>query len=755
MMAFRAAALAAMLGLASVATAAQPSGSASVRGIVRDSASGAPLAAAVVRLVELHRETRTHEDGSFVIAAVPAGEYRLVVQRIGYASLARTVRVAAAEVRLALAMRAAPMQLAASVVTGQISERGSVDAITSTTVLSDARLERRLDATLAATVAGTPGVAMASMGPATARPVLRGMSGDRVLILEDGMRPGDLSSTSMDHAVSIDPLMATKVEVVRGPMSLLYGSSALGGVVNVIRQEVPTIAALHAHGTVTAQASSVNAGGTIGGMAEGPLLGFTVRGEGSVRRAGDLRTPVGPMANTDVAQLNAAVGASRVRDWGYAGLSYRFHANDYGLPGGFVGAHPGGVDITMRRHTVRSESEWHPRRGRLESLKANLSFTDYEHSEIAGSGAVATRFEQLMSVGEVVARHGAVGPFASGAVGVRGQYRDITTAGALRTPSTADWSAAAFVVEEIGQGPLRVQVGARYDRARFIPLEAQDVVVQDDTVPARPRTFGALSGSVGVLYRLENGLRFGASASRSYRTPDFNELYSDGPHLAAYSYDVGNPRIGQETGLGAEAFVRLERERVRGELAAFANRMDGYLFPRNTGELGRQGERWKFQYANEDAVLTGAEGEVEWTIAEHIVADASASYVRGRIRGPRDTIPGLGGAPDVLESRYLPLMPPLNGRLGLRHETPSWSYGGSVRWAARQDLLGDFETETAGYATGDLFVGRRLLLGGRLHSITLRVENLLDAEVRQHLSRTKVILPEAGRNVSLLYRVQF
>lgn len=755
MSAFRTAFLAVLSCIPFAAMSAQGARAVTVSGVVRDSATGAPLAAAVVRLVELHRETRTHEDGAFAINVVPPGRYQLVVQRIGYRSVNRALEVGSAAVTVDIALREAPMQLAASVVTGQISERGSADAITATSVLSEAKLDRRLDGTLGATVAGTPGVSVSQMGPATARPVLRGMSGDRVLILEDGMRPGDLSSTSMDHAVAIDPLTASKVEVVRGPMSLLYGSSALGGVVNLIRQEVPTLLASHAHGTLSAQASSVNSGLTVGAVGEAPLLGFTVRGEGSVRRAGDLRTPVGTLGNTSLGLVSGSVGASKVGEWGYTGVSYRFYQNDYGLPGGFVGAHPNGVDIGMTRHMVRSETEWHPREGRFESVKLNLSFTDYEHEEIGSNGNVATRFAQLMTVGEGVARHRALGPFSSGAWGVRAQYRDVLTAGALRTPNTADWSAAAFVIEEAGTGPLRVQVGARYDVARFLPLEAASVVVQADTFAAAARTFGALSASVGALYRMENGVRFGASVSRAYRTPDFNELYSDGPHLAAYSYDVGNPRIGQETGLGLDLFARLERERVRVEVAAFMNRMDGYIFPRNTGELGRQGERWKFQYANEDATLAGAEGEFEWTLAEHIVLDGSMSYVRGTIRGSRDTIPAVGTDTARLESANLPLQPPLNGRLGLRHETAGWSYGGGLRWAARQERLGDFETETAAYATGDLFVGRRLLLGGRLHSVTLRVENLLDAEIRDHLSRTKLIIPEAGRNVSLLYRVQF
>lgn len=724
-------------------------------GRITDAASGAPLAAAAIRLVEIHREARSHEDGTFTLGAVLPGQYQLTVQRIGYRSLSRVVEVRVGMDSLRLTMTASPLQLGATVVTGQVSERGAADAISPANVLSDAKLDRVLDGTVAATIRGTPGVAMASMGPATARPVIRGLSGDRVLLLEDGQRPGDLSSSSMDHAVAVEAVTARKMEVVRGPMSLLYGSSALGGVVNVIRQEVPALALDHLHGGLSVQASSVNDGGTVGGYAEFPFAGLAVRAEGSGRFAGDLRTPVGRLVNTGVASAGAALGVSKVGDWGYSGLSYRFYGNEYGIPGGFVGAHPGGVDIRMLRHTLRSETDWHPRASRFESVKATGTFTGYQHQELTSGGGVATGFQQMMGAFELVARHAHTGVAEGGVLGFRAQYRDIDPSGAIRATRTADWSLAGFVVEEFGAGPLRAQAGLRYDIARFVPLEDRNIVVQDDTLPVVPRTFGALSASLGAIYSWPNGLRLGASVSRSYRTPDFNELYSDGPHLAAYSYDVGDPRNDQETGLGADVFLRVDRVRLRAEIAAFANRMQGYLFPRNTGEIGRVGERWKFQYTNEDATLVGAEGELELTLVEHLVLEATASYVRGTIAGSRDTIPGTDGEPDRLESRYLPLMPPLNGRVGLRHETPQWSVGGGLRLSARQTLLGDFETETPAYATADLSIARRFVVGSRLHSLTLRVDNLFDAEVREHLSRTKEIIPEAGRNIALLYRVQF
>ena len=758
---------------------------ATVAGVVVDSTTGRPLPAAQVRLLGLNRGELAHDDGTFAFEGLPPGRYTVAVQRVGYGTAEATVTVAPgarAAVRLAVAPSAA--RLAQVVVTGTVGEGRERDALRPTRVVGGAELDRRLGETVAATLQSQPGVTVSSLGPNTARPVIRGLAGDRVLVLEDGLRPGDLSTTSADHAVAVDPLTARQVEVVRGPNSLLYGPSALGGVVNVVRDEIPASPLEHAHGAVVAQGASVNRGTTAGGAVAAPLghlFGAHVAGrvEGSARTGGDLRTPMGTLRNTGLRTYGGAGSLALVGARGHAGVSYRAYANDYGIPGGFVGAHPGGVDIRMRRYTVRAEAERRftdgaegagaaaPSAGTggarrvlgvpLTSVRLAAGYTDYGHQEREASGGVGTTFAQELGQGEVLVRHGAVAGRTSGAVGGRVQVRAVTTGGSLRTPSTDDVSAAGFVVEEARLGRVRVQGGVRYDYARYTPRERAFVRVGDVQTPTVPRSFGAVSGSLGALVDAGRGVQLGASAARAYRTPDFNELYSDGPHLAAYTYDVGNPRLAKETGLGADAFVRVTRPTVRAEAAAFVNALSGYVFPRNTGLLGRQGGRPLFQFTGRDARLAGADASLEWTARPALVLEGTLSYVRGTLRGAPDSLPADAalGLPARPGARALPLMPPLQGRAGARYERPRWFAGAGVRAAARQERLGDYETPTAGYAVGDLSAGARVVLGARLHTLTLRVDNVLDQEYRDHLSRVKVILPEAGRNVSLLYRVAF
>jgi len=347
-------------------------------------------------------------------------------------------------------------------------------------------------------------------------------------------------------------------------------------------------------------------------------------------------------------------------------------------------------------------------------------------------------------------------------VGLRGQFRDITTGGSLRTPSTSDYTAALYAVEEIGRRALRVQLGARYDHARYEPRGRRALNVGGTLVPVRTRTFGAFSGSAGLLYTFAPGWRVGTSVSRGYRTPDFNELYSNGPHLAANAYEVGDPELRQETGIGMDAFLRVNGARVRAEIAAFRNQLDDFITSSSRGRaiLSAQGQPL-FQFTNEDAVYSGVEGEVEWNLTRTVAVDVTMSHVQAAFTNARASIPVFEYTAAGLDTTYVPasrypsLVPPTNGRIELHHDGPRLHGSVGGRFAAQQDRTGDFETPTAGYGVAFATVGYRFLRRGAFHTLTLRVDNLLDAEYREHLSRLKSIVPEPGRNLSLLYRLSF
>jgi iron complex outermembrane recepter protein len=731
-----------------------------ISGTVRDSATGEPVASGRARLVETHREVTLHEDGRFVFGGVAPGSYMLVIQRLGYRPVRQQVSLAAGGTTdLQIRMAPAAVQLELQVVTGTLSERPRDEVLSPTSILGDEELDRRVQATLGQTLQAQPGVTVSSLGPSTSRPVVRGLSGDRIVLLEDGQRPGDMSSFSGDHAVAIEPITARQIEVVRGPMSLLYGSSALGGVVNVIRGEVPHSLPEDFHGAFSAQGNSVNRGGALSAEATTAVGRTALRLEASGRGAGDVRTPRGVLRNTEVLTAGASAGAAYVGESGHAGASYRFYRNDYGIPGGFVGAHPTGVDISMQRHATRLDAERHLKEAHFRTVEFNGGYTHYYHSEETPSGAIGTEFQQHMVEGDLRAKHEHKGPFSLGAFGARGQFRDISTGGTLHTPATRDYTVAAYGVEEITRGATRIQLGARYDHARYEPQEKASVDVGGAQIPAASRTFGSFSGSLAVLQELREGVRIGASVSRAYRTPDFNELYSNGPHLAANSYEVGDPRLGTEVGFGIDAFLRVTAGRWRSELALFRNQLDGYIYPSSRGraELAGAGFTPKFQYTNADAVFAGADGFVEYALTSRLSLNGTVSSVFGHFTSAVAPIPIITATDTtfVPGAKHPPLTPPPQGRVELHFDDRRFFANTGVRLAAAQTRLGDFETRTPGYAVWALDGGARLVRSGRLHTITVRVDNLFNREYREHLSRVKEIMPEPGRDVRLVYRVQF
>lgn len=727
---------------------ADPAGS--IEGVVVDDVTGEPIPGAVVTLVEVGRAEWTHEDGGFAFPNLSPGRYTLVAERLGYARTSAEVDVADGEVaRVTITMSVSVLQLRGFVVTGAPGARPGERALRPTSVLSGQELARKLDATLAASLQREAGISAVSMGPATARPVIRGLGGDRVLLLEDGARVGDLSSSSPDHAVALEPISARRIEVVRGPAALLYGSNALGGVVNVIREDIPTTVVDGPHGTVTLQGQTVNRGWAAEATATDAFGALALRAELTGRGSGDLRTPLGGLENTGARTYNASAGAAWLGERGHIGASYRLHDSSYGIPpygdaehdhdeeeGEHAHHHEHGVRIESHRHALRAAGELTAGAGPFSNVRANGAFTHYEHREIEDDGSLGTGYSLATASAELIARHEGWGPFDAGAVGVRGEFRDLDPRGSLETPPSRAYDAAAFVVQEVDLSPFHLHFGARYDASRIVP-DASGAA--PDAPAARERTFGALSGSVGALYEVGGGVSLGASVARAFRTPDPNELFSRGPHLASYSYEVGNPDLGVETGTGVDLFARVVRPDLQGEVAAFRNRVRGYIYPRKTGEVSATGLPI-YRYTGEDAVLTGAEGRIEAHLGRGVVVDATASYVRGSLMET--------GEP-------LPMIPPLQGMIEARYERPAFYLLAGATLAARQERVGEFETPTDGYVVFHAGAGYRIVAGGRTHVLTLRLDNLTDAVYRHHLSRIKELTPEAGRGASLLYRVSF
>ncbi len=753
-----------MIGMRpAAAQAPAAAGPGAVWGVVVDATTQAPISAAQVRIREIGRNELSHGDGSFHFERLAPGAYTVVAERIGYAPVQQAVRVTPGDtLHLTLALTATAISLPGIVVTGTGRERSAQEVYRPTSVVSDAELRRQLGTSVAATVAHQPGISQRYNGPAAAQPVIRGLSGDRVLVLEDGHRTGDVASTGADHAVTIEPLTARRIEVVRGPAGLLYGSNALGGVINVIREEVPRTLPERMTGLAAAQAESVNRGATAGGSAVVPLGAFALRGELSGRIAGDTRTPLGPLPSTDLLGANGALGASWILHDGFAGAALRHYTMRYGVPGEFngqviPGAHEGGVDIELQRTAVRFETGFFGNIGPFNAIEFDANYVRFQQDEIEAGGIIGSQFGQLIGSGNLLARHAHNGTQAQleGAVGLWASGRDFATAGAYSGSRPAQQvSLAGFFYEELGWGPFQLEVGGRYDWSRIIPLNQDPILIGGRQIPVRTREFSAFSGSVAGLYDLGAGWAAGVSLGRAFRTPSIEELFSDGPHLADFSYDIGNPDLESEFGLGTDLFVRVDRQGLSAEGSLFRNWIQNYIHYAPTGELDPRFGRFPLYQARQaDAMLQGAEGRVQWEPVRHVVLDGTLSYTHGR---------------RLDDDEPLPAIPPLNGALRLRYDTPRYFVNVGWEGAAAQNRVVpplaavDAEEEltvrehaTPAYGLFEAGAGLRWAGWDRLHTLTLQVNNLTDAVWYDHLSRIRSVAPQPGRNIQLLYRVSF
>ena len=723
--------------LRTTADAQEPEHEGEIEGVVRDADTGEPLAGAFVAVVGTGTSAVTHGDGTFHLTGIAGGSYSVRVERLGYRSRTSEVTVGDESAVVAIELTTSPIALQGMVVTGTLSERAAAEALRPVSVLAGDALQRRSEATVAATLASMPGMAAISMGPAVSQPVVRGLSGDRVLMLEDGTPVGDASNSGTDHATALDPSSARRIEIVRGPGALLYGGNALGGVVNVIRDEIPSSVPHHVTGSTTLQSQSVT--GALGGSATAvfPVAErVPLRLEVAARTAGDLKTPVGTLPNTNSRLWTGGAGTAYVADRGHLGGSFRGYRNDYGIPGGFVGGHDEGVRIEMQRYASKFQAVAEEPAGFFEDIRFAATHTWYEHREIEPPDILGTLFRQQAASGDILGRHAAWGPFAAGAMGARLSWEDFTYGGSLYTPDTRRLRAAMYLLEEVDLGSARIEWGLRYDWTRADPLEEDR---DSDIGEIRDRSFHALSGSMGVLLNPVSGLTLGASVVRAFRSPDVDELYSEGPHLAAYAFEVGNPSLESEIGRGFDIFLRFESDRVRGEVTGFYNDIRGYVYGEDTDRLSRV-LLPIYQFQSNDAVFSGFEAGVDVDIGGGFALEAVASTVQGSLKGT---------------DQPLPLVPPLRGHTALKYERPLWFIRGEAEMAASQDRIGEFETATDGYTVLNLSTGTRITLGGRLNVLAVSLNNVTDTVYRNHLSRVKEIMPEAGRGLDLTYRVVF
>jgi iron complex outermembrane receptor protein len=714
-------------------------------GTVRDAAgNGLPNARIVIN--ELNRSILSANDGSFVIRAIRPGTYHLDVTLLGYAPshAVVTVPVDGPDVRVEIVLRPTVLSLEGINVTASPRSADPLNITQSTVELSGKALERNLGTNVAQTLASQPGLSTRYGGPAASTPVIRGLAGERVLVVQNGQRTGDLSSTSADHALSVDPLAASRIEVVRGPASLLYGNNALGGVVNVISTDIPTTIPGEVSGFFAAQGESVNPGGALTGELTMPLgETFAISARGGGRRVEDVRTGGGgTLDNTFYNNLYGTAGLGYVTEQVQGGLSFGGYTFDYGLPAP-PGAEEAGVSIEGNRLEANGRATVAFGDRGFTTLRLDANAQRYRHDEIEPEGEVGTRFRLDTQTGNLTAKT-RFGRF-DGAVGVSALRKDYSPEGEeALTPGAESRTGGVFVYQELplgaeADGPS-LQVGARYDVYHVRPDETDDERFSE----VRDREFSNFSGSLGLNVPVTDQLSASLSVAQSFRAPTVEELFSNAFHHAVGTYDVGDPDLELEVNRGAEAVLRAQSERINAQVAAFYSRIDNYITPEVVGDTAifdeHEGEEIGVplnRFRQDDAHLRGLEGQVEAVVGRNVVLGVMGDLVRG----------------DFIDGGPLPFMPAARVGGSARWDDGTYSLGLEARHAFEQERAEPTEFRTDPYTLVNASAGLSLRRGGRIHSIVLRADNLLDEEYREPTSR--ILVPSPGRNLSLVYRILF
>jgi iron complex outermembrane recepter protein len=685
------------------------------------------------------------------------------------------------------------------VVSGGAIESSETDKAQSVTILSEDNLKSQTQPTLGDTLATQPGVGGSGFTGGASRPIIRGQGDNRIRVLNNGTEVFDVSNLSPDHAPSVSTLLSQSIEVVRGPATILYGSGAIGGVVNVTDNLIPVEQPpTQISGEVDGRFDSVDLERS-GAMALtiSPFQHFVIHAEGSILRTDDrdipgfaldqrIRAeltpeqrhdngfggnPFGTVPNTMVETKDFGIGASYVWDKGYFGASYTRFLSYYGVPDDpevdEPGVPPARVHINMRK------DQYNVRSSVIDPLPwfsvANLKFvyTDYKHDELDNNKVGAT-FKTNGVDSRIELVHQPMGLF-EGSIGSQVFYKHLSVLGGEAFLQPTDTLAVAgFVFEEVKLAPVRLQFGVRVEHDA-ISINSSDPELTSLTSPSqKDQDFLPVSGAAGAIYDFAKDWQLALNLTYSQRAPTAEELFARGPHAATFQFIIGDPNLDVEINRSVDLSVRRTAGRVTGFVSGFYTSYDGFIDFTPTGEF-EDGLR-VFIYTPKNATFYGGEGRVDFHLLPLNITKISESSdsksVKNIITGggqileknPNDLFLRLQADYVHAEDSTgepLPRITPFRWGVSLNYESEHWTAGIEGWLVDSQNRVAQFETTTPNYTFFNVSAGYKFQRWRTYNYLYVRATNLLDAEGRDHLSFLKEVFPLPGRGVVVGLRSTF
>ena len=732
--------------------------------------TGAPIHNAQVLLVQLSRVAETAPDGTYTFTDVRPGVYDVVAYLGSLNSLTELIRVRPGETtRADLTLRLAAIKEEVTV-TAKGARETAFEAIQSVSSLDSFDLAQKMSSSIGEVLDGQPGVAKRSFGPGSARPIVRGFEGDRVLVMEDGIRVGSLASQSGDHSEPIDAANIERIEVVKGPATLLYGSNAVGGVVNAITGHLEDHQQSHQglRGQFSAVAGSANAQGGASVRTEYGTGRWLFWGGGGSQRTGDYGTPSGVVENSGTRISNGTTGLGWYRERAFLNFGYRFNEGRYGIPfaaeiaSGEIGPQENGpfrfskrmgteiasreqlesVDLDFRRHSTRLLGGFRKLDSFVDSIRLSLTYTDWMHRELetlaGGETEIGTTFDNLQWVYRGDFRQARRGPL-SGSFGFWGLIRDYDVKGEEALSPPVDQKAfALFTLQELEFERVKVQLGGRLEHTGYRPQGPGTGDSEDGPIPLPDRDFTGFSAGVGARFPLWKDGAFVANFTTSYRAPALEELYNFGRHLGNLAFEIGNEQLGRERSEGIDLTVRHHGEKIHASASFFYYDILDFVFLAPTGAT-RDGLT-EAEHRQADSRFIGNEFRMDVSLHDSLWLNLGLDAVDAQLQET---------------SGSLPRIPPLRGYIGFELRHGGLSFRPRVVMADRRDDVFSTETRTAGYAVVDLAASYTIARQHWLHQVGVNVFNVGDRLYRNHASFIKDLAPEIGRGVRLTYTVKF
>jgi iron complex outermembrane recepter protein len=687
--------------------------------------------------------TITDYTGHYFIANIPKGKHTLVVQGMGYETTYVTFEIDIKQT-LEIDVDVAPKAIDLSEIVITASPTQSGFRYQPDQAYFGETLQRKSEASFGEMLNAEPGVAMRSMGSMNARPVIRGMDGERILILENGERMGDVSETAPDHSISIDPLAASRVEVVRGPASLLYGSSALGGVINIMTTDIPDQENQGSSGILAAQAASVNNMGAAFGRYTYASDKWAASSRFAYRQAGNTNTPEGELLGTSMENYDGSVGVGFNNSKSQGGISFSMTGQAFELPDSEDYDNER-IEIRMQRMAIQGRLQ-NKHNGFFEKSLFRINATQMNQEEIElerettgnWNEEVDFEYDKTTVSSTFIANHKPIGIFDRGAIGLSFYNHKMDVIGEEAfIPGENRLNTAIFTYQEIPiSGMVRLQSGIRVEYQHVTALQNAnfpDINAYHDVIN--------FAGSAGINIRPSNNWEIGGQFARAHRAPSINELFADGAHLGAGIYEVGSTDLNSEIGHGGDLFIRYQNSKITAEIAGFINYYRNYIIFQSLGVIDPVSGFEMFQYSQDEARMRGGELSLKYNPIEKFAITLGADYVYGNRNG------------NVKD--YLPFIPPLRIMADVEYDFGNTWIGANILNAFKQNNVAPNESTTDGYTLIGMQAGYRLNFAGK-QVIILRVDNLLDVAYRDHLSRVQNRNnPMPGRNITLAYRWYF